>query len=133
MSFGIVIQLFNNLKDDGIIRSKISKHFGISSPNQFSSYMDVIRRLRNSCAHGKVIFDYELPGALPNMSPVKLNSSQITNLSGTYEVFKYLLGQVSSNRVVDLRDDMKRAFDRVKNEVVLKVITQNSGLDVKIL
>lgn len=133
MSFGIVIQLFNNLKDDGIIRSKISKHFGISSPNQFSNYMDVIRRLRNSCAHGKVIFDYELPGALPNMSPVKLNSSQITNLSGTYEVFKYLLGQVSSNRVVDLRDDMKRAFDRVKNEVVLKVITQNSGLDVKIL
>lgn len=48
-------------------------------------------------------------------------------------MFKYLLGQVSSNRVVDLRDDMKRAFDRVKNEVVLKVITQNSGLDVKIL
>lgn len=41
MSLGIVIQLFNNLKDkDGIIRSIISIHFGIGSPNQFSNYMD---------------------------------------------------------------------------------------------
>ena len=132
MSLGIVVQLINNLKDkDGIIRSRISKQFGIGSPNQFSNYMDAIRRLRNSCAHGKVIFDYELPGALPNMEPVKLKPSQITNLSGTYEVFKYLLGQVSNNRVADLKDDIKRAFDRIENEQVMNIITQNSGIDAK--
>ncbi len=132
MSLGIIIQLFNNLKDkDGIIRSRISKHFGIGSPNQFSDYMDAIRRLRNSCAHGKVIFDYKVPGALPNATPVKLNPSQTTNLSGTYEVFKYLLGQVSNNRVADLRDDMKRAFDRIENETILNIITQNTGIDAK--
>lgn len=132
MSLGIVIQLFNNLKDkDGVIRSRISKHFGIGSPNQFSDYMDAIRRLRNSCAHGKVIFDYKVPGALPNAVPVKLNPSQTTNLSGTYEVFKYLLGKVSSNRVADLREDMKIAFDKVESEIVMNIITQNTGIDAK--
>lgn len=132
MSFGIVIQLFNNLKDkDGIIRSRIAKHFGIGSPNQLSDYMDAIRRLRNSCAHGKVIFDYKVPGALTNAAPVKLNPSQATNLSGTYQVFKYLLGQVSRNRVIDLCDDMKKAFDKIEDEAVMNIITQNSGIDVK--
>lgn len=130
MSLGIVIQLFNNLKDkDGILRSRISRHFGVGSPNQLSDYMGAIRRLRNSCAHGKVIFDYTVPGALTNSAPVRLNPSQITNLSGTYEVFKYLLGQVSKNRVADLREDMKEAFNRVENDDVMTIITQNSGID----
>lgn len=130
MSLGIVIQLFNNLKDkDGILRSRISKHFGIGSPNQFSDYMDAIRRLRNSCAHGKVIFDYKVPGALTNAAPVKLNPSQTTNLSGTYEVLKFLLGRVSKNRVEEMRDRLKKAFDEVKDEKVMLIITQNSGMD----
>lgn len=93
--------------------------------------MDAIRRLRNSCAHGKVIFDYKVPGALPNAAPVRLNPSQTTNLSGTYEVFKYLLAKVSSNRVVEMRDDMKRAFDKVENASVMNIITQNTGIDAK--
>ena len=132
MSFGVVIQLFKNLKDNkGIIRSRISKHFGIGSPNQLSDYLDAIRRLRNSCAHGKVIFDYTSPGALTNAAPVKLHPSQITNLSGTYQVLKYLLGQVSSNRVEDLRDDMKKAFERIKKVTVMNIITQNSGINEK--
>lgn len=130
MSLGIVIQLFKNLKDNnGIMRSRISRYFGITSPNQLSEYMDAIRRLRNSCAHGKVIFDYKVPGALPNMAPIKLHPSQITNLSGTYQVLKYLLGRVSNNRVADLHDDMKRAFDRIEKESLMKIITQNSGIN----
>ena len=132
MSLGIVIQLFNNLKDkDGIIRSRISMHFGIGSPNQFSNYMDAIRRLRNSCAHGKMIFDYKVPGALTNAAPIKLNPSQITNLSGTYQVFKYLLGRVSKNRVIEMRDKLKEAFDNVQDEYVMNIITQNTGMDAK--
>ncbi len=132
MSLGIVIQLFNNLKDkDGIIRSRISKYFGIGSPNQLSDYMDAIRRLRNSCAHGKVIFDYKVPGALTNAAPVKLKPAQITNLSGTYEVFKYLLGQVSKNRLEEMRGKLKEAYDRVKDENVMKIIVQNTGMDTK--
>ncbi len=132
MSFGIVIQLFCNLKDkDGIIRSRISKHYGIGSSNQFSDYMDAIRRLRNSCAHGKVIFDYKVPGALTNAAPVKLNPSQITNLSGTYEVLKYLLGRVSKNRVQNLREDIQEAFDGIENEKVVNIIAQNTGIVAK--
>ena len=132
MSFGIVIQLFNNLKDkDGILRCKISRYYNINSPKQFSDYMDAIRRLRNSCAHGKVIFDYKVPGALPNVEPVKLNSSQITNLSGTFAVLKYMIRQVSVNRLYDLCNDVKNAFDKVNNTEVKAIIAQNTVIDAK--
>lgn len=132
MSLGIVIQLFNNLKDkDGILRCKISKSFNINSPKQFSDYMDAIRRLRNCCAHGKVVFDYKVPGALPNTAPVKLNPSQTTNLCGTFEVLKYMIKQVSGNRVNDLCNDVERAFNRVENPEVMNIITQNTGIDSK--
>ena len=131
MSLGIVIQLFNNLKDQGIIRSRISQQFGINSPNQLSDYMDAVRRLRNSCAHGKVIFDYKVPGALTNAAPVKLKPSQITNLSGTYEVFKFLLGQVSKNRVEEMCISLKKAFESVKDPNVMMIISQNTGIDAK--
>lgn len=131
MPLGIVSQLFANLKDEGIARSRISKYFGINSPNQLYEYIEAIRRLRNSCAHGKVIFDYKLPGALPNAQPIRLNPSQITNLSGTYEVLKYLLGCVSKNRVVDLQSDLAKAFGRVDKEEVMSIITQNTGIDAK--
>jgi len=131
MSFGNVIQLFDNLKDpNGIIRARISKYFDIGSPNQLLNYMDAIRRLRNSCAHGKVIFDYKVPGALTNSKPIKLNPSQTTSLSGTYEVLKYLLGKVSTNRVAELREDMKKAFGMIENKDVMKIITENSGIGI---
>lgn len=130
MSLGIVIQLFNNVKDkNGYIRNRVATYFGLNSPNQFSNYMDAIRRLRNSCAHGKVIFDYKLPGALTNAAPVKLNPSQITNLSGTFEIFKYLLGRVSLNRVEDMRAKLKEAFDKVEDENVMRIICQNTGIE----
>lgn len=129
MPLGIVSQLFANLKDEGIARSAISKYFGIGSPNQLFDYIEAIRRLRNSCAHGKVIFDYKLPGALPNALPIRLNPSQITNLSGTYEVLKYLLGCVSKNRVLDLQRELSEAFMKVNKEEVMSIITQNTGID----
>lgn len=93
--------------------------------------MDAVRRLRNSCAHGKVIFDYKVPGALTNAAPVKLKPSQITNLSGTYEVFKFLLGQVSKNRVEEMRISLKKAFESVKDPNVMMIISQNTGIDAK--
>lgn len=98
-----------------------------------SSLITWMRRLRNSCAHGKMIFDYKVPGALTNASPIKLNPSQMTNLSGTYQVFKYLLGRVSKNRVIEMRDKLEEAFDNVQDEYVMKIIIQNTGMDAKII
>lgn len=56
-----------------------------------------------------------------------------TMLSGAYYKLKCILGKVSTNRLRDLVDDMRRAFDNVEFEIVKKVICDNSGFDINSL
>ena len=56
-----------------------------------------------------------------------------TMLSGAYYILKCILGKVSTNRLRDLVDDMRRAFDNVEFEIVKKVICDNSGFDINSL
>ena len=95
-SFGATISLYDNLKE-GPLKCEISNLYGISSPNNFLSYIDTVRKLRNYCAHGKVLFDKNLPEAISN-GPLGYLGNSKTQLFGAYRVLEYLLGQVSQNR-----------------------------------
>lgn len=99
----------------------------MSAPTQFANYMNTIRRLRNSCAHGKVLYDMNLTEAISN-GPLGYLGNQKTMLSGAYNVFKYMLGRVSKNRVNEMKSGMIMAFDRVSYKPVMDVIINNSGL-----
>lgn len=129
MTFGVIISIYDNLSDGGL-RHDISASYGIQSPNQFSSYINAVRRLRNYCAHGNVIFDVCLPEAISNGPSGDLGSRK-SQLYGAYQVFKYLLGQVSTNRVVDMKQDVLNAFSRVKIKEVKNVIVSCSGLRIE--
>lgn len=106
--------------------------YGMGSSTQFSNYMNTIRRLRNFCTHGKVLYDTNLPVAISN-GPAGDLGSRKTMLSGAYYILKYILGKVSTNRQHDLLDDMRRAFDNVEFEIVKKIICDNSGFDINTL
>ncbi len=126
LTFGVVISLYDNLTDGGL-KHDIAKAYGIESSNQFSNYINTIRRLRNYCAHGKVLYDMNLPEAISN-GPAGNLSARKTMLSGAYQVFKYILGRVSLNRVNDMRSELRLAFEKVEFQTVKDVIYNNSGL-----
>lgn len=63
MSFGTIIKLYENLKNPKLL-CEISNVYGMSHPSQFSNYINVVRKLRNYCAHGKVLFDLNLDEAI---------------------------------------------------------------------
>ena len=129
MSFGKIILLYDNLVDGGL-RHQISVAYGMEAPSQFSSYINTVRRLRNACAHGKVLFDMNLPEAISS-GPLGDLGNRKTMLSGAYMVFKYLLGRVSKNRVDEMKGGLIAAFDRVTDKIVKDVIINNSGFDVE--
>ena len=125
MSFGVVISIFDNLLD-GKLRHDIAVSYGMQSPNQFSSYINTVRRLRNYCAHGKVLYDMTLPEAI-STGPLGYLGNQKTMLIGTYKVFSFLLGKISQNRVTEMKAELLKAFDRVTYPLVKEVIYNNSG------
>lgn len=126
LTFGVVISLYDNLKDGGL-RHCISKKYGIESPNQFSSYINTIRRLRNACAHGKVLFDMKLSEAISCGGPAGNLGHGKVMLVGAYQVLKYILDKVSKNRVEDMRKELITAFGNVKYDQVKDIIYNNSG------
>ena len=130
-SFGTTISLYDNLKE-APLKCEISRHYGISSPNNFLSYIDTIRKLRNYCAHGKVLFDKNLPEAISN-GPLGYLGNSKTQLFGAYRVLKYILGQVSLNRAQDLRQEVKALFDDMPDDIVKSIILQNSGFQLAML
>lgn len=127
-SFGTTISLYYNLKE-APLKCEISNLYGISSPNNFMSYIDTVRKLRNYCAHGKVLFDKNLPEAISN-GPLGYLGNSKTQLYGAYCVLKYLLGCVSENRAQDMQQEVKALFDQMPNDIVKQIILQNSGFQL---
>ena len=130
-SLGAAISLYDNLKE-GPLKCEISNLYGMSSPNNFLSYIDTVRKLRNYCAHGKVLFDKNLPEAISN-GPLGYLGNSKTQLFGAYRVLEYLLGQVSQNRVQDMKQEVKALFDKMPDDIVKRIILQNSGFQLKML
>lgn len=128
-SFGTTISLYDNLKE-GPLKCEISNLYGIPSPNNFLSYIDTIRKLRNYCAHGKVLYDKNLPEAISN-GPLGYLGYSKTQLFGAYRVLEYLLGCVSQNRAQDMRQEVKSLFDNLPDGIVKSIILQNSGFQLE--
>jgi abortive infection bacteriophage resistance protein len=124
-SFGTTIMLYNNLKEVPL-KCEISRLYGISSPNEFFSYIDTIRKIRNYCAHSKVLFDKNLPEAISN-GPLGYLGNSKTQLFGAYQVLEYLLGKVSQNRANDLREEIRALFGNMPDDIVKTIILENSG------
>lgn len=67
-----------------------------------------------------------LPEAISN-GPAENLSARKTMLSGTYQVFKYILDRVPPNRVNDMRSELKLAFEKAEFQTVKDIIYNNSG------
>ena len=63
ISFGDLIRLIDNLKDSDL-KKKIYNQYGLSEDKTFANYIDVVRKMRNNCAHGHPLFDTKLAKSL---------------------------------------------------------------------
>ena len=127
-SFGTTILLYENLKENPL-KCEISNLYGISSPRNFLSYIDTIRKLRNFCAHGKVLYDKNLPEAISS-GPLGYLGNSKTQLFGAYRVLEYLMGKISQNRAQDMRREIRTLFDSMPDDIVKSIILQNSGFQL---
>lgn len=60
VTLGTMCNLYDSLCSSGL-RYDVARHFGIHQEGIFAEYMEVIRSLRNICAHGNVLYDYRPP------------------------------------------------------------------------
>lgn len=130
MTFGSILKLYSNLKSE-IIKSQIAKHYGIKSVNVFLNYMETIKVIRNTCAHGGVLFDISLPLSIKNGPAGILDNNQKNNLKGAILVITYILKQISENRANEMETQISQLLSRNKDRKPVKeIIEKCSGYKI---
>lgn len=123
MTLGENVKLYCSLLDDSL-KQTISRKFGIKYIDVFENYIELVRILRNTCAHGSVLFDFK-PFKRIKRGPANLeNPEEYMNLYGSIKVVRYLLAKVSSNRANDMMKELQVILDKYNSYPEIAVILE---------
>lgn len=116
LSFGDLIRLIENLKSSDT-KLIIYGCYGFNEDKTFPTYMDIVRGLRNNCAHGHPVFDVIFPKSLragklkKQLKGKLLHDNFYSNMQGALLAIQYLLYYLPNNKGDEFRDRMKKFFD----------------------
>ena len=113
MTFGAILKLYEQLKGKED-KMYIAHKFGIRQVVTFECYMHTIRQVRNSCAHGLLLYDLRLPQAI-RRGPADYDPADRNNIIGSIRVIKYVIEQISDNRANDMCREIKAIYNRLCN------------------
>lgn len=126
MTFGSNIALYKSLNDIEL-KKEISIHFGVGYTGVFENYLDVVRCVRNKCAHGAVLYDIDL---FPNIrkGPAGVVGKDDRKLYGALQVVRYLLSKVSENRAKDFDNEVDALLQKyITTPTIKEIISRISG------
>ncbi len=128
MTIGNIQALYNNLKKPDV-QADIALHYGVAKIGIFQSYFETIRKARNMCAHGNVLFDTKLPQRLPHGPAGNLAQPNNSNIIGIIAVIQYFIKQISVHRYQEMCDELKDLLKKVENEKVREILEKVSGFE----
>mgnify|MGYP000530698426 FL=1 len=123
-TFGTILNIYRNLKDDSI-KTRISESFGIKNIKKFINLIETIILIRNSCAHGDVLFDFNTPKGISVIPQIDLNNDR-NSMYSCIKVIYYFLGTISDNRKVEMHHRITEIFESFDENENIKGIIKNS-------
>ena len=127
-SHGVAMGSLN--KDD--LKLKIASKYNLKRVEVFENYINLILDIRNTCAHGNIVFDFTPIKSIRKGPALMHDVAHNQNLRGTYKIIEYIVKQISINRYNDLREEMRCLLEKYSDFTRVKDIIQNiSGLTEK--
>lgn len=127
LSFGDLIRLIENLKSSNE-KLLIYGCYGFNEDKSFPNYIDVVRVLRNNCAHGHPIFDLTLSKSIRASKLKKvlkgksLHDNFYSNLQGALLVIQYLLYYLPNNKGDDFRNQIESFFEKWITDDIVPIV-----------
>lgn len=129
MTLGNLCSLFNNLKDEQL-KISIARHYQCGL-GVFINYMETIRVIRNSCAHGSCIYNISLAKAVRRSRHVPITEDTRHNIRGVISVVRYILGIVSANRQNDMNREISDLLNKPRSQFASQIIQQCTGFNAE--
>lgn len=125
ISFGDMIRLIDNLKDT-TTKKELYAFYGLTDEQTFSNYIEIIRQIRNICAHGHPLFDLKLYKSLRAGKFKKiLKGDQGTlwsNMNGVLLVIQYFLFYQSGAKGVEFSKAVKHLMNKHSKEDIMDIV-----------
>lgn len=127
MTLGEVFHLFKTIRDVRI-KEKIAAEFGIRTIVTLESYLEVIKNIRNVCAHSNVLYDFTPEKSIRKGPAMMKGIAMNQNLNGATRVILYMLKQISVKRYSELLNDIDILIAKYAvNEDVRNILLNISG------
>lgn len=129
MTLGEVVHLFKSIKNEEL-RLKVANEFGIKKLVTFENYLDLIKNLRNTCAHGNALYDFTPEKSIRKGSAMKKGIGENQNLNGALRVVLYMMKEISENRYNELIKSIDELIKKYEQFPKVKyILTSVSGLN----
>ncbi|MDE6514140.1 MAG: Abi family protein [Muribaculaceae bacterium] len=111
MTMGEVLHLFKTILDEELKKS-VAREFGIKTVVTLENYLEVIKNIRNVCAHSNVLYDFSPEKSIRKGPAMMKGIGDNQNLNGATRVILYLLRQISEKRHDELLSDINSLIEK---------------------
>jgi abortive infection bacteriophage resistance protein len=126
-TFGAVLKTFKSLNDIEI-KEKIANLYGVLNLSKFINLFDTIVYVRNTCAHGGVLFDFMTPKGIALLPSISFNDNNRHSLDSAIKIISFVLKSISNERKNELENDLNALFlKHSENEIIKEIIVKKIG------
>lgn len=124
LTFGSIRTIYKSLIDENL-KNKIANHYNVKKFDVLNNYLNTINLVRNNCAHGGVMFDFNLPVGIKSTPLITFNNNNRHCLDSSIKVIHYFLNVISKNRGQELIEDLNALFANQAANAVLKELIES--------
>ena len=121
--------MFNSIKDENI-KLQVANGFGVKKLVTFVNYLNLVKDLRNTCAHGNVLYDFTPEKSIRKGPAMMKGIGNNQNLNGALRVVLFFMKEISENRYNELVAEIDDLIDKYsQRKSVDMILNKISGLD----
>jgi abortive infection bacteriophage resistance protein len=128
-TFGTIFKIYRSLNDENL-KLEIASKFGFKHIKTFENYLNTIIFIRNTCAHGGVLFDLNTPTEIritPLISFSNHNNHK-HSLDSCIKIILYFLQTISNDRKIETEKQIdKLLYKSCENQTIKKIIENKMG------
>lgn len=125
ISFGDLIRLIDNLKSSDA-RLELYQYYGFKEEKSFSNYIEIIRQIRNLCAHAHPIFDLKLYKSLRAgkfRQVLKGDQGDLwSSLKGALLIIQYFLFYLPGDKGLQFSKAIQKLMNRHRSEDIMEFV-----------
>jgi len=126
-TFGAILKIYKSLKNEKI-KERISNEYDIRNVKKFINIMGTIVFVRNTCAHGGVLFDFATPKGISILPSISFNNNNRHSLDSAIKIILFIVNKISHDREQELKNILTNLFEKHKdNKAIKDIIINNIG------